>query len=76
MSELKPTRPTNLMTIADAADVLAVSTRTVRRLIAGSALQSVRVGRQIRIHPADLDQFLRSARHDGASLPDMTRRVK
>ena len=43
-----------LLTVIDVAEVLRVSTRTVRRLIKSGALPSVTVGRSIRVRPEDL----------------------
>jgi excisionase family DNA binding protein len=49
---------TNLITIAEAAERLAVSTKTVRRLIARGVLPARRIGsRLIRIDAADLDRL-------------------
>lgn len=49
-----------LITLADAAQRLSVSVRTVRRLIAHGYLTGYRVGpRSIRVHPDDVDGALR-----------------
>ena len=48
-----------LLTIVDVAQVLKVSTRTVRRLIKSGALPSVTVGRSIRVRPEDLAALTR-----------------
>ena len=49
---------TPLLTIPDVAAQLKVSTRTVRRLIAGG-LKVYHLGpRTVRIHPDDLDRYL------------------
>ena len=49
-----------LITLADAAETLAVSVRTVRRLIAHGYLEGYRVGpRSIRVHEADVTRVLR-----------------
>ena len=52
-----------LLTINEAADFLNVSTRTVRREIDRGALAVVRIGRSIRIDPADLDAVIAKGRH-------------
>ena len=57
-----------LLTIADAAEALAVSPRTIRRLIDEGAVRGTRIRKQIRIHPTDLDQYLMRCR-DGHSWP-------
>ncbi|MEQ8733399.1 MAG: helix-turn-helix domain-containing protein [Rhodospirillaceae bacterium] len=49
---------TKLLTLDQVADSLAVSTRTVRRLIDNKDLRSVQVGRQKRVDPKDLDAFV------------------
>lgn len=49
-----------LLTITDVAEVLQVSTKTVRRWIANGDLPAHRLGRQWRIAPAELERFLRS----------------
>lgn len=54
-----------LLTIGRTAEVLAVSPRTVRRLIEAGDLTATRVGRQVRIHPADLQTFLQNSREIG-----------
>jgi len=69
MTDSRRTGPTRLMTIPVAAGTLAVSPRTVRRLIDQGALTATRVGRQIRIHPADLQDYLTRARQDGHLWP-------
>lgn len=54
-----PSRPPALLTIPDVADRLQVSIKTVHRWIVSGDLPTVRLGRQIRIQPKDLDIFLR-----------------
>jgi excisionase family DNA binding protein len=66
MTDSRRSRLPRLMTIADAAEALAVSNRTVRRLIDEGALRAIKVRRQVRIHPADLDDYLTRCR-DGHS---------
>lgn len=72
MSHQMLSRPARLMTIADAAEVLAVSPRTVRRLIDDGALQAVRIRGQIRIHPADLDRYLQLSGARGSICSNTT----
>jgi len=55
-------KPAPLRSIAEVAALLGVSTRTVRRLIAGGDLLAHRIGRSLRISEADLSAFLARAR--------------
>lgn len=50
--------PDRLLTKKDAADRLAVSPATVSRLIAAGALPAVKIGKLVRIRPADLSAFV------------------
>lgn len=48
-----------LVSIAEASDVLAVSTRTVRRYIADGHLRAVRLGQKtLRIDAASMERFI------------------
>jgi excisionase family DNA binding protein len=47
-----------LLTLKEAADQLALSTRTVRRLVARGDLDAVRLGRSVRIAPSSLEKIL------------------
>jgi excisionase family DNA binding protein len=52
-----------LLTVAEAAQALALSERSLRMLISEGALPVVRVGtRAVRIHPADLEHFIEERR--------------
>ena len=48
-----------LVSLAEAAAQLDVSTRTLRRHISAGALPAYRVGRLVKIDPADLDALAR-----------------
>ena len=51
------------LTVAEAADELAVTERFIRKLIAEGDLRAVKVGaRVVRIHRTDLEDLLRPAR--------------
>jgi excisionase family DNA binding protein len=52
-----------LHTIKQVADRLAVSPRTVHRLIAQGALPVHRIGRAVRVSEDDLARFLAARRH-------------
>lgn len=47
-------RPSQLMTMADAAEFLAVSVDTVRRRVADGSIRGYRVGRAIRVSADDV----------------------
>jgi excisionase family DNA binding protein len=51
-----------LLTIAQAAELLQVSHKTIRRRIADGSLVAHRVGIQWRIAPRDIADYLREAR--------------
>lgn len=54
-----PTTPRRLISLAEAADALAVSTKTVRRYIAAGDLDAVRLGRRtIRVRVDSLDRLI------------------
>ena len=50
-----------LMTVAEVAYQLQVSNRTVRRQIASQELKVVRIGKAVRVRPADLLAFVTAA---------------
>jgi len=53
------TIPRRLVSLADTADALAVSTRTVRRYIADGHLEAVRLGRRtLRIKVDSIERFI------------------
>jgi excisionase family DNA binding protein len=47
-----------LLSLAEVARRLSISTRTVRRLIDAGYLEALRVGGQIRVEPAALDAYI------------------
>jgi excisionase family DNA binding protein len=55
---------TRLRTIDETAALLAVSKRTVQRLIESGALRAHRLGRAVRISDADIAAFLDDNRDD------------
>jgi excisionase family DNA binding protein len=57
----KPSKPVpeQLLTIADAAELLRVSEKTIRRWIKARELTAAQLGNQWRIRPRDLDLFVR-----------------
>ena len=61
MADTKPARQ-RLHTLQDAAAILQLCTRTVRRMIDRGELKSLQVGRCIRIENDDLELYLLRAR--------------
>lgn len=59
---------TRLLTAAEVADQLRVSTMTVYRLIRRGELPAVRVGRNYRVRAADLDTYLDGQVVDPATI--------
>ncbi|MDX1620272.1 MAG: helix-turn-helix domain-containing protein [Nitriliruptorales bacterium] len=57
-----------LLTAAEVADELRVSTMTVYRLIKSGELAAVRVGRNYRVRRSDLDAYLESQMVDPESV--------
>ena len=49
-----------LLSVDDVAAILAVSSKTVRRMIDRGALSACRVGRLVRIERADLERYIAS----------------
>jgi excisionase family DNA binding protein len=52
-----------LLTIDEVAEVLRVSVRTMRRLVACRSLPFIRVGRLVRFRPEDVRRFLEGRRY-------------
>lgn len=57
-----------LLTVAEVAEHMRVSSMTVYRLIKAGSLKAVRVGKNYRIRTSDLDEYLQSSSvdHKGA----------
>ena len=47
-----------LLTVAEVARILSVSTSLVYRLIQSGELPAIQLGRAIRVRPAELEQYL------------------
>jgi excisionase family DNA binding protein len=58
----KPGSPPRLLSLREVADTLGVSIRTVHRFIGSGDLVVHRIGGQIRVSPADLENFLKIRR--------------
>ena len=48
-----------LLTLPEVVEALKVSESTVRRRIREGSLKAIRIGRQLRVRPEDLEAFLR-----------------
>lgn len=55
--------PVGLLTVAEVATELRVSTMTVYRLIKAGELPALRIGKSYRLRPADVDRFLAARYH-------------
>jgi len=51
----------NLLRISDVAERLNVHTATVRRMIQRGELPAVKIGKNVRVQPADLDAYIQAA---------------
>lgn len=51
-----------LLTLDEASTILGCSVKSVRRRIAAGDLPVVRDGRLVRVHPDDLDRYIRARR--------------
>ncbi len=58
------TMPRPLLTLEEAAERLRTSTWTVRRWIREGKLVGTRIGGQLRVDSADLEEFIRKGRTD------------
>jgi excisionase family DNA binding protein len=57
-SPIYPTAPEPLLTVSEAARLLAVSDKTIRRWITAGRLPAVRLGRLVRISSKSLNEFI------------------
>lgn len=57
-SPFYPTAPERLLTVSEAAGLLAVSEKTIRRWIAAGRLPAVRLGRLVRVSSKSLIEFV------------------
>jgi excisionase family DNA binding protein len=65
IAQIRVGRPhSRLRTIDETAEILNVSSRTVRRLIASDALPVHRFGRSVRVSDADIAQLMAASRDD------------
>jgi excisionase family DNA binding protein len=60
--EQRPPVPSDLLNITEAAEHLGTPVRFIRRLIAERRIPFYKIGRYVRIDPADLDRFIQEGR--------------
>ena len=60
MTEGSDKAMTELLTVGEVAEILAVSDRTVRRLCASGELPHIYIGSQLRFEKTDLQNYLKS----------------
>jgi excisionase family DNA binding protein len=71
MTSLKPRSGIDLLlTVTDVAEVLRLSVRSVRRLIAEKKLRVVRIGHAVRVRPEDLQSFIEAAARIGQEMTE------
>jgi len=59
--DTRSTAATRLLRLHEVADRLSISTSMAWKIVAHGHLPSVRIGRAVRVRPADLEAFLESA---------------
>ena len=62
--------PKALLRVDEAAAMLKVSSKTVRRLLARGDLKAVRVGRLVRIHSSEIDRLFAGGCPSGGDFGD------
>lgn len=55
-----------MLTVAEIAAKFKLSKMTIYRLVNSGAIPALRVGRSLRIEEADLENYMRKVRTDGA----------
>ena len=55
---IRSSRLEPLLTVAQAATILSVSERTVRRLIASGTMRRIWIGRSVRLRPRDIERWI------------------
>lgn len=54
--------PERLLSLSDTAKILGCSQKTVRRRVDAGELATIRDGRMVRVHPDDLNRYIRNRR--------------
>ncbi len=76
MNSKSDPRPDQLLTVAQAAELLGTTERFPRRLIAERRIEFVRVGRHVRIRESALAAFIEAGRVGPCMASDVWRHVK
>ena len=63
--DTRSTAATRLLRLHEVADRLSISTSMAWKLVAYGQLRSIRIGRAVRVHPADLEAYITSAVREG-----------
>jgi excisionase family DNA binding protein len=67
---------TELLTCVEAAHRMRISVRQVRRLIAERRIAVHRMGRSVRLSPADIAAYLATVREEPMTLADVLRDLR
>lgn len=59
-----------LLRVDEAAALLRVSTKTIRRLVGREDLRAVRIGRSVRIHSSEIDRLIAAGCPNGHDFED------
>jgi excisionase family DNA binding protein len=65
-----------LLTIEEAAEVMGMSTRYVRRLVAERRIAFHKLGRSVRIARADIDAYVEAGRVEAITASDVWRDLR
>ncbi len=69
-------QPGGLLRIEEAADVLGISVRHMRRIVAERRIAIHRLGRSVRIAPADIEAYLAASRVEPITASDVWRNMR
>ena len=67
-SPISASTNTGVLRVDEAAAILKVSSKTIRRLLARGDLKAVRIGRLVRIHFSEIDRLIAAGCPSGCDL--------